>query len=60
MGKPLVPVADKAERGGDTHRNQHHAGNRADSKDEQVRNRPARIADRCEDKQGHGPEPASP
>jgi hypothetical protein len=49
MRKSLVPATEEPEGGSNAHRNQHHAANGAGSEDEQVNNRPVRIA-----------EPASP
>lgn len=51
--KLLVPSSKESEGGGDAHRNQHHASDRAGSKDKQVSNRPVRIPDGCEDEQSH-------
>jgi len=48
-----VLFSEEVERGGDAHRDQHHSPNRARSKDEQVSNRPVRVADSCKNEQGY-------
>ena len=51
MRKSLVPATEEPEGGSNAHRNQHHAANGAGSEDEQVNNRPVRIADGGENQQ---------
>ena len=53
MRKVGMPAAEEPEGGSNAHGNQHHAANGAESEDEQVNNRPVRIADGGENKEGY-------